>query len=246
MRLQEHLNAAWAVIDAPAALLPPPTRMGKLEEAARRQACVCGGVWQPGAAFALANNHEDPRVFGRDICRALAVGARRGMNIAIVGEPGSGKSMILQPLEGIFRSMPPPEDGSTFPLSGALDAEILLWQDFEYNPGTLQFNDVLRLLVGERIGVRQPGEKNRSFNNTAPLFYSSLEEIRPSTRGVQPRTYQRKVVAMSERFTIRTWNTPLPMDRRVADFPHCPRCFAAFMLENDAAWHAGHQGLVWL
>ena len=65
--------------------------------------------------------------------------------------------MILQPFEAIFRTMPPPEDGSTFPLSGALDAEILLWQDFEYNPGTLQFMDLLRLLVGERIGVRLPG-----------------------------------------------------------------------------------------
>ena len=246
MRLQEHLNAAWAVLDAPAGLVPPPTRMGKLEDAARRAPCVCGGIWQTAAAFALANNNEDPHVFGRDICRALAVGARRGLNIAMVGEPGSGKSMILQPLEKIFRSMPPPEDGSTFPLSGALEADILLWQDFEYNPGTLQFNDLLRLLVGEQVGVRLPGEKNRNFNNNAPLFYSGLDEILPSARGVKPRTYQRKVVAMHERFTVRTWNIPLPMDRRVANFPHCPRCFAAFMLDNDAAWHAAQHGLVWL
>ena len=154
--------------------------------------------------------------------------------------------MIFQPLELIYRSMPPPEDGSTFPLSGALGAEILLWQDFEYNPGTLQFPDLLRLLVGERIGVRLPGEKNRSFNNTAPLFYSGLQEIRPSSRGIAPSIVQRKALAMSERFTVRTWNTPLPMHLRVQDFPHCASCFAKFMIENDAAWHAERAGGVWV
>ena len=124
--------------------------------------------------------------------------------------------------------------------------DILLWQDFEYNPGTLQFMDLLRLLVGERIGVRIPGEKNRSFNNKSPLFYSGLQQIRPSTRGANATTFQRKALAMDERFTIRTWNVPLPMERRVPDFPHCPRCFAQFMLDNDAAWHTAQAGGVWL
>ena len=54
--------------------------------------------------------------------------------MAIVGEPGCGKSMILQPLEEIFRTMPPPEDGSTFPWAGIVNVDVTLWQDFEYNP----------------------------------------------------------------------------------------------------------------
>ena len=237
VRLQEHLNAAWAVLDAPRSLAAAPTRMAKLRQFASSEPCICQGIWKAGAAFVLVNNGEDTKLFGRDVCRALALGAKRGMNMAIVGEPGSGKSMILQPLESIFRSMPPPEDGSTFPLSGVLDAEIMLWQDFEYNPGTLNYMDLLRLLVGEKVGVRIPGEKNRSFNNTAPLFYSALEKISPSHRAISAAAFQRKSIAMAERFTIREWSRPLPMERRVPDFPHCPSCFAAFVLENDAAWH---------
>ena len=66
--------------------------------------------------------------------RLLALGAKRGVNMAIVGEPGCGKSMILQPLEEIFRTMPPPEDGSTFPWAGIVNVDVTLWQDFEYNP----------------------------------------------------------------------------------------------------------------
>jgi len=235
-RLQEHLNAAWAVLEAPKAMSAAPTRLAKMQECATHRGCVCQGVWKSGAAFVLNHHGEDPKRFGMDVCKALALGARRGVNMALFGEPGSGKSMILQPLESIFRTMPPPEDGSSFPLSGLIDAEVLLWQDFEYNHQTLHFTDLLRLLVGERVGVRIPGQKNVSCNNTAPLFYSALEKITPSQRGT-PLTFQRKALAMDERFTIRQWVRPLPMTRRVPDFPHCAACFAAFMLENDAAWH---------
>ena len=245
-RLQEHLNAAWAVLDAPRLCAPAPTRIEKLRQCALQGECVCHGVWKAGAAFVLANNGEDPRLFGRDVCRALALGAKRGVHIGLVGEPGCGKSMLLQPLEIIYQSMAPPEDGSTFPLAGALDAEILLWQDFEYNSKTVNFTDLLRLLVGERVGVRIPREPNRALNNTSPLFYSALEKIVPHMRGVAAGTFARKALAMDERFTMRFWTKPLPLHRRVADFPHCAPCFASFMLENDAAWHAEAGGAVWL
>ena len=244
-RLQDHLNAAWAVIDAPRALSAPPTRLAMLQECATNRQCVCNGIWKPGAVLVLQNNGEDPKEFGMSVCKALAVGARRGVNMAIVGEPGCGKSMILQPLESIFKTMPPPEDGSSFPLSGLVDAEILLWQDFEYQSKTLNYTDLLRLLVGERIGVRIPGQVNVSCNNSSPLFYSALEKITPCHRS-SALTFSRKAQAMDERFTIRQWTSPLPLCHRKADFPHCAACFASFMLDNDVAWHQQQGGGVWL
>ena len=132
--------------------------------------------------------------------------------------------------------MPPPEDGSTFPLSGVLDVGILFWQDFEYNSRTLNYMDLLRILVGERVGVRIPGEKNVCVNNSAPLFYSALEKIAPNQR-MSHASYARKSLAMDERFVIREWYRPLPVADRVADFPHCAPCFAGFMLDNDAEFH---------
>ena len=245
VRLQDHLNAAWAVIDAPRAMSAAPTRLAKLRECATQRQCVCGGAWKTGAALVLGNNGEDAREFGMIVCRALAVGARRGVNVAIVGEPGCGKSMILQPLESIYEAMPPPEEGSTFPLSGLIDAEILLWQDFEYQSKTINFADLLRLLVGERIGVRIPGQKNVKCNNTAPLFYSALEKIAPS-RNLAARAYALKAKAMDDRFTIREWTRPLPLHLQIADFPHCAACFASFMLDNDAAWQRSQSEGVWL
>ena len=213
----------------------PPERLAKLRHCATHGLCTCGGVWKPGAAFVLENNAECPNKFGHDICRALALGARRGVHIAMIGEPGSGKSMILQPLELIYKSMPPPEDGSSFPLAGLMDAETVLWQDFEYDNKTLNFSDLLRMAVGEKIGIRLPSAPNVPFNNKAPIFYSALQRITP---GRWAEAYDKKVTAMNDRFTIRDWQISLPRSRRVHDFPHCATCFASFMLDNDAAWGA--------
>ena len=236
LRLQEHLNAAWAVVDAPQKIAAPATRIDKLKACARDVPCTCGGVWKPGAARVLNNNAENIPRFGRDVCRALALGARRGVNMAVVGEPGSGKSMIFKPLDDIYKTMAPPESGSSFPLSALLDAEVLLWQDFEFEASTIQFSDLLRLLVGEKIGIRLPGSQNVPFKNSSPLFYTSNQKI--ATFRMPAANAMKKNQAMDERFAVRVWSRSLPLAERQADFPTCAPCFANFMLDSDAAFHA--------
>ena len=49
------------------------------------------------------------------------------------------------------------------------------------------------------------------------------------------------VVQLCSCVTVRAWRSALPRDRRICDFPHCAPCFAAFMLENDQAWHVEDQ-----
>ena len=110
LRLQEHLNAAWAVLDAPKKLQAPPTRIEKLRDCALSRQCTCGGVWKAGAALVLQDDPEDTALVGRDVCCALAVGARRGVHMGIVGVPGCGKSMLFQPLEDIFELFEPRAD----------------------------------------------------------------------------------------------------------------------------------------
>ena len=154
VRLDELVDSAWAVMNAPQKLLPPPTRMDKLRNCAATFPRTCAGIWKAGAAFVLHNNSKSLPLFGRDVCRALTLGAKRGVHMAIIGEPGCGKSMLFEPIDDIYEAMPAPESGSTFPLSGLLDSEVVLWQDFEYEAKTLNFQDLLRLLVGEKVGVR--------------------------------------------------------------------------------------------
>ena len=230
-KVQEHLDAAWAVLDAPGRVLrSSQTLMEKLQHAAGELPCRCGGVWPGGAAFVLQNNGEDVNLFCADVLRALTMGARRGTNLALVGGPGMGKSMLFESMDLIFKVMGKPEFRSTFPLVGMIDAEILVWQDFTYHPETLAFDDLLNLLVGESVNVRKPGAGSAPHRNAAPMFYTASSPIRTLTGTMQTTISLNS--AMNERFKIRQWQNPLPLQVRRPDFPRCGRCSAKFYLEN--------------
>ena len=95
------------------------------------------------------------------------------------------------------------------------------------------FEDMLAVLVGERIEIRPPHRRNSSVRNTAPMFLTS-----DSILGLvheNPQEMQRLNDAMLERFTMRVWSNPIPMEDRVANFPRCGRCSAVFYLRFSSA-----------
>lgn len=161
-----------------------------------------------------------------EVCRALEVGARRGVNVAIIGEPGCGKSMPFEPFDGIYTVMGKPESKSSFPLEGVLDAHVTLWQDWKFNDATILFEDLLSLTVGERTNIRIPCKTNVPFHNQSPLFYSSnLYVVRRD-----PAEMMRLNAAIAESFCTRVWMVPIPSAERIVDFPRCSRCCANFYL----------------
>ena len=228
-KLRPAIDNAVSVLNAPQALVVQgSSRMDLMRRAAVAKPCTCQGVWIPGAQLVLQNNNESITAFCVTVCQALEMGALRGTNIALVGVPGSGKSMLFEPFDGIFNVMGKPERGSTFPLAGATDAHVLLWQDWKHDDRTVLFEDLLSFLVGERINVRVPHQRNLPFRNTSPLFYTSNSFLRVARD--DPALTAELNAAMEERFTTRIWRTPLPMHLRVTDFPRCSRCCATFYL----------------
>ena len=184
------------------------------------------------------------QVFAQHVCRALTIGPARGVTLAVVGAPGCGKSTLLEPLARIFEAMPAPEVGSTFLLSAILDKDIVLWQDFEFCRRTVDWQDLLRLTVGETVGVRVPGAPNVDFVNKAPVFYSALQKIAWT---IGPRaTRAEKSQAMDERFTTMVFHTPVPLAERRSRVGPCPCCFARVMLEAGGVDGEAAQDLVYL
>ena len=228
-KLEQLIQSANEVMRAPSVLaLRRSTRLDLLYKASVSLPCVCNGIWIPGAMRVLDNNNEDIAVFCRDVRRALDVGCKRGTNIAIIGEPGCCKSMLFEPFDGIFDVMGKPESKSSFPLAGVLDAQVLLWQDWKHNDATILFEDILSLIVGERMAIRCPFKKNVSFRNTSPLFYTSNSPLYVARHNFEEMA--RLNAAMSERFCTRTWLIPFPKTDRIADFPRCSCCCAKFFL----------------
>ena len=218
------------------ALAAQATRLGRLQAAAGRMPCVCGGIWAPGASRVLSLNGEDPRAFGHDVCIALSQGAKRGVNMAVIGRPGCGKSMMFEWLDQVFRVSGKPERESSFPLSGILNADVLLWQEFTYTKKTLAFEDLLSVLVGELTGVRVPGAPPVQHRNKAPMFYTARASI--TYRSGDAEEMADYNLAVSERFKMRRWSVQLRMAERRADFPACAPCAARFYLECAAAHSA--------
>ena len=97
-KLEDIVENAWAIADAPHVLDSCTTLMDKLAKAAQGLPCKCDGQWQVGAEKILRHNAIDPLVFCRSICRALRLGAKRMANVAVVGNVCCGKSTLLEPL----------------------------------------------------------------------------------------------------------------------------------------------------
>lgn len=184
-----------------------------------------------GATLVLENNGESPVQFGHDVYAALALGAKRGVNMAIVGGPGMGKSMVFESMDEVFNVCGKPQRDSSFALQGTLDADVLLWQEFTYNRKVCAWEDLLSLLVGERLGIRCCGAKPVQVRNTAPMFVTAAQFLSYRTDNVQEMLAFN--LAMQERFNIRVWQIPLPMESRRPDFPRCGCCFSRFVLENE-------------
>ena len=249
-KLEQVVANALAVLDAPAAAARSRrSRVEKLQLAAETFPCLCNGVWAAGAEMILVTNGINVREFCRAVVKALELGARRTCNIAIVGGAGCGKSSLLEPLDLIFKAAAKPQRGSTFPLSRVPEAEILLWQDYAHDEGTLAFSDLLALLTGEAVDLRMPGQLNVTCRNLAPLFMSGRTELEPMAKFTEKGLQLSQM--MADRFTVFRFSQPIPRETQQADWPKCGKCAATFFIRHGqldassaAQGHAGHTGAV--
>ena len=224
-KLQELLDNAWAVADAPRELASAAnTLLDKLRHAAEDLPCLCGGSWIRGVTQILELNGFSVQGFCIAVCRALHFGAKRGAHIALVGPAGCGKSTLVEALELIFRTAEKPERGSSFPLGSIPSSDIILWQDYEHDEGTVAFSDLLSLLVGESVGIRNPGVLNKKERSACPCFVSGRTPIRSGRR--DPVAARKLDDMMDERFTFFKFTQPIPMQLRRVDWVHCGRCCA--------------------
>ena len=179
----------------------------------------------------LERNFIPPEVFTGAVYTALQLGAVRGANVACVGAGGCGKSTLLESLELIFACLEKPQAGSTFPFANIKECDVILWQDYEHNEGTLKFTDLLSLLVGESIGIRIPSSANWKFRNSCPCFYSGRTPLQ--CRRADYSAAAELNGMMAERFATFSFTVPLPFAERDKAFPKCGRCAAAFFLHGQ-------------
>ena len=110
----------------------------------------------------------------------------------------------------------------------ALEAQLLVWNEWKHNDSIVLFEDLLALIKGELMEIRVPCKKNVPHRNTAPLFFTSNSPLYVVRQ--DPSAMVKLNTAMNEAFCTRVWAIPLPKAERIANFPRCGRCCANFFL----------------
>lgn len=206
------------------------TRLQLLQDA-RNKGCVpgCEGQWKELALQTLQRNNCSSEEFALAIRNALVDGRGKGRNILIVGPANCGKTFILKPLCDLFDAFVNPASG-TFAWVGVEEAEIIFLNDFRWSERILAWQDMLRLLEGDKVHVPTPKThfaRDIIFDKDTPIFCTAPSRLRNFSHGVVNEVESEM---MDVRWKTFTFFRQLNM-AEVKDAVSCPGCFADLVLE---------------
>ena len=159
-------------------------------------------------------------------------GRGKNRNIFLVGGSNGGKSLILRPLEKLFRCLSNPAM-NTFSFSGVAGKQVIFLDDFRFSPAEgkpLSWSQMLLLLGGATVTFSQPRTHFSSDfclegSNTIPVFctgkYVPLYVENGRVDGVESEM-------MRNRFTVFVFHSQIP-SHVLRECPSCPHCFAGFI-----------------
>jgi hypothetical protein len=207
------------------------TRLQILEEA-REGECVtgCDEQWKYLALQTLERNNCSAKEFGNTIKNALTNGRGKGRNVMIIGPANCGKTFILRPLCHIFNAFVNPASG-TFAWVGVEEAEIIFLNDFRWTERILPWQDLLRLLEGDKIHIPTPKThfaQDVILEKDTPIFCTGPSRIRKFSRAGDVNEIESQMIEIRWKIFI-FFHQVMTADAK--DVPSCPRCFANLVLE---------------
>lgn len=186
-------------------------------------------LWIKSARELLENNEIDKARFTSAIRALLVRGRGKTLNIMLHGEANCGKSFLLEPLTKIFDAFENPAKGK-FAWMGAEKAEIILIDDFRWDPEQISWDDLLRLLEGKI--TKLPAPRNLSAHDViikkdTPILMTSRSMIRWPKKD---KYEDRENDMMDIRWNYFKFFRKLTREEMNTNIPACPRCFAEFVL----------------
>ena len=120
------------------------------EQTASKCAAGCRGRWLEAADKLLQRHTILEEHFCSAVYTALSKGKGKYRNIFVHGDTNCGKSFILSPLNGIYKTYCDPA------WLGAEDAEIIFLNDFRWHPKIIARADFIQALEGDTVHLPAP------------------------------------------------------------------------------------------
>ena len=246
--LEDELEFCWSLHEAPKRL----ARMAKtrlellLEAALPEQQCqndhgACAVVYDS----ILTHQGRDIPEFCHDIFDVLDKGRCKGGALMVVGGKDTGKTTVTEPARLIYQTMKTPQSDSFCPLQDLRGHELLLWQDFRYNPGHprrdeqgLRIDEGTwnRLLEGlpTLIGVPKTDASRSDFvyDGDAAMIFTGPFELLAYRNG---RVDDIETQQLSCRMRYVHFNKPT-IGRAGQPLKHCPTCWSRWVLRGEMQW----------
>ena len=230
-QLEEIIEKTYNIKGAAAAL----ERQGKsrfdLLLAKEKEACVdgCDGLWLESANEVLAFNGIHPILFANALRESLIQGRGKWRNIIVCGPANCGKTFILKPLELIYECFTNPAKDK-YCWVGAEKKEVILLQDFRWDPETIAWKSLLLLLEGETVKLPAPKNhyaKDVIIEGDVPIFATSKERV--TWYGPNNKTCELEDKMMDIRWKRFNFQHQFSEEEK-KDIKPCPRCFTKLVL----------------
>ena len=242
--LEDELDFCWSLHDAPQRL----ERLSKsrldllLDAAIPSRACYNGdGECMSVYNSILSHQGLSSSEFCHDIFTVLKEGRCKGGALMIVGGRDTGKTTVTEPARLIYQTMKTPQSDSFCPLQDIRGHELLLWQDFRYNPGHprrseqgLRIDEGTwnRLLEGlpTLIGVSKSDASRSDFvyEEDAAMIFTGPFELLAYRNGHVDEVETEQLACRMRYIFFRQPARAMP--RRLK---HCPTCWSRWILGGE-------------
>ena len=237
IKIEEMIQRVWSTMQAPEKLSAVDLPRIAVVTNAKSGDCVanCEGNWRRMAEEIVSQNPlVDGKRLKQQMLANIDMGRCKGSTLFFVGPQDAGKSFLLLPIEVMFKTFSNPTRG-TYNWVGVEDAECIFLNDFRWDKNLIAWDDLLRLLAGERLWFERPKNLFASNylmdeTNTIPIFGTGAK--RTQWRGPYQAKDEDEDKQIECRITYFEFTYTIPGDRIIRrGVKPCPKCFAQFLMD---------------